>query len=145
MSINIKSVLTSGLVSELIIIISALTMIPVVGNEMDTVLANRGLPPLSNLAMVYFCFLSLTFGVILTWLYSFAKTQLGGSMKAAIIVALMFWFLAYFIGNVSMVVYGFMPVQLTMIGTIWGLGELLSASIVGSKLYKEAKSKATNR
>ena len=38
-----------------------------------------------------------------------------------------------------MVVYGFMPVRLTVIGTFWGLSELILASIVGSKLYKEVK------
>ena len=30
-----------------------------------------------------------------------------------------------------------MPVKLVVIGTVWGLGELLLAGIVGSKLYKE--------
>ena len=38
-----------------------------------------------------------------------------------------------------MVVYGFMPLKLTVIGTIWGLGELLLAGIVGAKLYKEVR------
>ncbi|HBZ26568.1 MAG TPA: hypothetical protein DEO54_10115 [Rikenellaceae bacterium] len=85
MEINLKSVFTTGLVAGLVISLSAISMVPVVGNEMDVVLAIRGLPPLSNLA------------------------------------------------------YGFMPVKLTVIGTIWGLGELLLAGIVGSRLYKEKK------
>jgi hypothetical protein len=45
----------------------------------------------------------------------------------------------YFLSNVSLLAYGFMPVKLTVIGTIWGLGELLLAGIVGSKLYKDVK------
>jgi hypothetical protein len=141
MNINVKSVFTSGLISGLMILISGMTMVPVAGNEMDTVLANRGLPPLSNLAMLYFCFLSLTFGVLLVGLYAFAKGQLGAGTKTAVIVAFMFWFLVYFIGNVSMVVYGFMPVKLTVIGTAWGLGELLLGGIIGAKLYKDVKQK----
>jgi hypothetical protein len=51
MKINVKSVFTSGLVSGLLINLSAISMVPVVGNEMNAVLASRGLPPLSNLAM----------------------------------------------------------------------------------------------
>jgi len=47
--------------------------------------------------------------------------------------------MTYFLSNASLIVYGFMPVRLTVIGTIWGLGELLLAGIVGSKLYKEEK------
>lgn len=136
-NINLKSVLTSGLAAGLTIVMSALTMIPVVGNEMDTVLANRGLPPLSAGAMTYFCLLSLASGVILVWLYAFAKAQAGEGMKTAVIVAVVFWFLVYCIGNVNMMVYGFMPVRLTVIGTLWGLGELVLAGIVGAKLYKE--------
>ena len=53
MAINAKSVLISGSISGMAIIVSAMAMVPVVGNEMDEVLANRGLPPLSHLAMAY--------------------------------------------------------------------------------------------
>ena len=54
-------------------------------------------------------------------------------------MAVFFWFLTYLIANVSMIAYGFMPVRLTVIGTVWGLGELILAAIVGSKLYKDVK------
>ena len=54
MAINTKSVLFSGLVSGITIIVSAMAMVPVVGNEMDRVLADRGLPPLGHPAMAYF-------------------------------------------------------------------------------------------
>jgi hypothetical protein len=139
MSINVKSVLTSGLISGIVINLSAIGMVPIVGNEMDVVLASRGLPPLSNMAMLFFSMLSFIFGISLVWLYALVKEQLGAGTKTAIIVSLIFWFLTYFLSNVSLVVYGFMPVRLTVIGTTWGLGELILASIVGSKLYKEVK------
>jgi hypothetical protein len=141
MSINVKSVISSGLISGLLINLSAISMVPVVGNEMDLVLANRGLPSLSNWAMLYFCMISFIFGISLVCLYAFVKEHLGAGIKTSIIVSLVFWFMTYFLSNVSMVVYGFMPVRLTVIGTAWGLGELLLAGIVGSKLYKEVKQK----
>jgi hypothetical protein len=136
---NVKSILTSGLVSGLIINISAIAMVPMVGDQFDRVLANRGLPPLSSIAMVFFSGLSFFMGFFLVWLYAVAKVQLGPGIKTAVIVSIVFWFVAYFIPNVSMVVYGFMPIGLTVIGTAWGLVELLVASIVGSILYKEVK------
>lgn len=139
MSINVKSVITSGLVSGVIINLSAISMVPVVGNEMDLVLASRGLPPMSNMAMLFFSTISFVFGLSLVLLYVVAKDRLGSGIKTAVIVSLIFWFLTYFISNVSLIVYGFMPVKLTIIGTVWGLGELLLASIIGSKLYKEVK------
>jgi len=139
MKINVKSVFTSGLVSGLIINLSAISMVPVVGNEFDVVLASRGLPPLSNMAMLFFSMISFINGVFLVGLYALVKEQFGSGIKTAVIVSLVFWFLTYFLANASLVVYGFMPVRLTVIGTAWGLGELLLAGIVGSKLYKEVK------
>jgi hypothetical protein len=141
MSINVRSVISSGLITGLLINLSAISMVPVVGNEMDLVLAGRGLPPLSHVAMLYFSLISFISGVSLVWLYALVKDQTGAGIKTAITVSLVFWFMTYFLSNVSLVVYGFMPVRLTVIGTAWGLGELLLAGIVGSKLYKEVKQK----
>lgn len=139
MRINTKSVLLSGSVAGIAIIISAMTMVPVVGNEMSQVLADRGLPPLSNLAMAYFGMVSLIMGIVLVWLYAVAKTHFGPGKKTVLIVSFTVWFLAYFLSNVSKVVYGFLPIRLTVIGTVWGLVELLLAGLIGSYLYQEKK------
>lgn len=136
-SINLKSALTSGLIAGIIINISAISMVPAVGNEMNDVLATRGLPPLSNMSMVFFSFVSVILGIFLIFLYTLLKLHIRSKIKTAIISALIVWFIAYFLSNVSLVAYGFMPVKLVIIGTIWGLGELLLAGMVGSKLYKE--------
>ncbi len=37
----------------------------------------------------------------------------------------------------NLVAYGFMPLNPVVIGTVWGLLELLAGGIVGSILYKE--------
>jgi len=138
MKINVKSVITTGLISGLIISLSAITMVPVVGNEMDQVLANRGLPPLSKMAMLFFTMISFINGISLVLVYALVKNHFGAGIKTSVIVSLVFWFLTYFLSNASLIAYGFMPVRLTVIGTVWGLGELLLAGIVGSKLYKDA-------
>jgi hypothetical protein len=137
MSINTKSVLLSGLVAGIAIIVSAMAMVPVVGDEMNRVLADRGLPPLSNPAMAYFAMTSLIMGIFLVWLYAVAKTHFGPGKKTALIVSVIVWFLAYFLSNVAKVVYGFMPIRLTVIGTAWGLVELLLAGLIGSYLYEK--------
>ena len=138
-SINLKSALTSGLIAGIIINVSAISMVPAVGNEMNDVLANRGLPPLSNLSMVFFSFVSITLGIFLVFLYSLLKPHITSKIKTTVVSALIVWFIAYFLSNVSLIAYGFMPVKLVVIGTVWGLGELLLAGVVGSRLYKEVK------
>lgn len=138
-SINFKSVLFTGFISGIIILISALSMVPVVGNEMDEILASRDLPPLSDWAMVFFCFVSICNGILLVFLYSIFKPLFGSKIKTAIISSLIVFFYSYFLSSASLVAYGFMPVKFTIIGTAWGLGELLLAGLVGSKLYKEVE------
>lgn len=136
-SINLKSVLVTGFISGIIILISALSMIPAVGNEMDEILASRGLPPLSKWDMVFFCFVSISNGILLVFMYSVLKHWFESRIKTAIISSLLVFFFSYFLSNASLVAYGFMPVKFTIIGTAWGLGELLLAGLVGSILYKD--------
>jgi len=136
-SINLKSVIITGILSGIVILTSGLTMIPVVGDKMDEILANRGLPPLSNFAIVFICFVSICNGVFLTLLYSLLKPYFLSKIKTAIISSLIVFFVTYFPSNMSLVVYGFMPLDFSILGTVWGLGELLLAGIVASKLYKE--------
>ena len=133
--LNIKKIIVNGLIAGIIIVVSALTMVPVVGNEMDLVLANHGLSPLSSLDMVFFCCLSLIFGIFLIFQYAILKPHFNSRLKTSVIAALIIWTLAYLIPNLSNVVYGFMPLKLSITGTIWGLLELLLASIIVSKLY----------
>jgi hypothetical protein len=138
---DLKKVFLYGLVAGIIISISAITMVPVVGNEMDNILSNLGLRPLSNLAMMFFCFISFIYGIFLIFLYAVMKLQFGSGIKTAVISSLIVWIIAYLIGNVSLIVYGFMPVKFVFIGTLWGLLELLLGGIIGSKLYERSLNK----
>ena len=138
-TINFKSVLFTGFICGIIILISALSMVPVVGNEMNEILASRSLPPLSNWAMVFFCFVSICNGILLVFFYSLLKQLFVSKLKTVIVSSLIVFFFIYFLNSASLVAYGFMPLKFTIIGTAWGLGELLLAGLVGSKLYKEVK------
>lgn len=134
---NISSILKSGLIAGIIILLSAATMVPVVGNEMDVALAKFNLPPLSTGDMVFFFFVSLFLGNMLMWLYSVLFSIYRQRIKTIVISVLIIWFPGNLLANVSNVVYGFMPIKLTIIGIAWGLGELLIAGCIGSRFYKE--------
>ncbi len=136
MNVNLRSALFSGLIAGLVIILSAATMVPIVGNEFDLNLARLDLPPLGKGAMFYFASVSLVVGVIVVLIYAAILPSIVSKFKTAMVSALLVWFLSYFLPNVSMIIYGFMPVKLTVIGTAWGLGELLLAGMVGARFYK---------
>lgn len=137
MPINAKGVITSGLVAGLIINISALLLVPVVGQQMEQALRARQLPPLGLGAGVFVVLMSLALGVVLVWVYAAVRPRFGPGRKTAAAASILVWFLAYFFGNASNVAFGFMPMQLTVIGTAWGLVELLLAGQVGARLYQE--------
>ena len=141
MKINVKSLFTSGFVTGIIIMIVGGGLVPIIGNQMDEVLKNRLLPPLSNGAMVYFAFNSILLGIGVMGFYSLIKTIINTRLWAVILTSLLFWFFTYLLANAALVAYGFMPLGLTIIGTAWGLLELLIGVLIGSFLYKDAKQK----
>lgn len=133
---ELKSILKAGLIAGIIIIISAATMVPVVGNEMDMALAKFNLPPLSLGDMIFFFFVSLSMGIMLMWLYSLLLSRYEQRLKTIVIASLIIWFPGNLLANLSNVVYGFMPVKLTIIGIVWGLGELIIAGLIASRFVK---------
>jgi hypothetical protein len=141
MKINVKSLFTSGFVTGIIIMIVGGGLVPIVGNQMDEVLKNRLLLPLSNGAMVYFAFNSIVLGIGVIGFYALIKTIISSRVMSVIITSLLFWFFTYFLANAALVAYGFMPLGLTIIGTAWGLLELLIGVMIGSILYKDTKQK----
>lgn len=136
-TINLKSVITTGILSGIVILASGLTMIPVVGDEMDKILNSRGLPPLSDWAVLFICLVSITIGIFLVFFYSLLKAHFNSKFKAAVTSSLVVFFVTYFLSNASLVLYGFMPLKFAAIGTLWGLGELLMAGIIVPLIYKD--------
>jgi hypothetical protein len=141
MGINYKRVILGGLVAGIIIVASALTMVPVVGNEMSLALQKFNLPPLSTFSMLYFVGESLIMGIVLVWLYAAVIPRMEKGIATSIKVSLVIWLVGYVFANFANMIYGFMPLKLTICGTIWGLFELVIAGIVGSKIYKEKSEK----
>jgi hypothetical protein len=139
MKINIKNLLLCGTVTGIIIMIVGGGLVPIIGNQMDEVLKNRLLPPLSKGAMIYFAFNSIVMGIGVMALYALIKNSIKSRLKAVTTTSLLFWFFAYFLANAAKVAYGFMPLGLTIIGTAWGLLEIFTGVIIGSKIYKDVK------
>jgi ABC-type transport system involved in multi-copper enzyme maturation permease subunit len=137
MKMNFKSMLVSGTVTGIVIMLVGGCLVPIIGNQMDEVLKNRLLPPISNGAMAYFAFNSIVLGIGVMGFYALVKSTIKSRLKAILTTSLLFWFFTYFLANAALVAYGFMPLGLTVIGTAWGLLELLIGVMIGSKIYKE--------
>lgn len=139
MKMNVKSLLLSGIVAGIVILITGGGLVPIIGHQMDEVLKNRLLPPLSVGDMAYFAFVSMANGFGVAALYVLLHHAIKSRLKAVFATAVIFWFFGYFLSGGALVAYGFMPLGLTVIGTAWGILELLAGTVAVSYLYKERK------
>ena len=134
--INVKSFIASGTAAGITIIIVGIGLVPILGNRMDIALEKLSVPPLSNAAMAYFGTTSFLLGMAIMWIYALVHQNFKTSFRAAFTIALFFWFFTYFWSNAALVAYGFLPWGIAVIGTVYGLIELILAGIIGSKIYR---------
>lgn len=137
MPFNHRRLLVAGLSAGLVICLSALSMVPVVGTQMDEALQSHGAPPLGPGAIAFFLGVSLVLGVTLVWIYAAIQPRFGPGARTAVIAAVVLWVPGTALPNASLVVYGFLPAWLSAVGTLWGLMELLVAGQVGARLYRD--------
>jgi hypothetical protein len=134
--LNIKKYILSGLIAGFIINVSAITMVPVVGNEMTLALSRFNLPPLSIGAMIFFCVVSFILGFSVMLIYVVLKAKMKSTISVVLLSSIFIWLVGYLIPNMANYVYGFMPLKLTIIGIIWGLVEQFVACLIASRFYK---------
>jgi hypothetical protein len=136
--IRIGRVIAGGLVAGLIVNIGETILnVPLAGEEMAQALQARNLPPVGGGAIGYFVIMCFLLGVLMVWTYAAVRPRLGPGPKTAVIVAVLVWFLTLVWSGGTQVAMGIMPLSLTLFGLVWGLGELVIASLVGAKLYQE--------
>ena len=131
-------VIVGGLVAGLIVNIGETILnVPLAGEEMAQALQARNLPPVGGGAIGYFVIMCFLLGVLMVWTYAAVRPRLGPGPKTAVIVGALVWFMTLVWSGGSQVAMGIMPLSLTLFGLVWGLGELVIASLVGAKLYRE--------
>ena len=136
--INTARVVLGGLLAGLVINISEYILNePVLGQQMTEQLARLNLPPVSGSAIGTFVIMGFALGIVLVWLYAAIRPRYGAGPKTAICAALVVWFLAYFYSSVMFGALGIAPTNLLVIGSVWGLVELIVAGVAGAWLYKE--------
>jgi len=143
-NINGGRVVLGGLLAGLIINISETILnIPVLGEQMDAVMKARNLPAVGGGAIAVFTAGGFVLGVLLVWLYAAIRPRFGAGAKTAMLAGLVLWLLAYVWPALGVGLMGIMPGKLLTVTTIWGLAEVILASIAGGWLYKEGPLEGT--
>lgn len=138
-NINLARVLIGGLLAGLVLNVGEFLLNDVVlGTQMREFFARYGIPDPGGSFLIAAVTLSFAVGIILVFLYALIRPRLGPGVKTAIIAGLIMWFGIYvYTGVINGLLFG-VPINVMLIGLIWGLLEYLVAAIAGAWAYKEA-------
>jgi len=136
--INTGRVVVGGLIAGLVLNVSEFILNTVVlGTSMTAAMAKMNLPPVGGAGMVAFVVLGFALGIVAIWLYAAIRPRFGPGPKTALCAGATVWFFAYLYGGLGMVVMGMFPLGTMAVGLLWGLAEILVASVAGAYFYRE--------
>ena len=136
--INVGRVILGGLLAGLIINVSETVLnLVVVAQPMEDALRARNLPPLGLSPIMGFVVLAFILGIVTIWLYAAIRPRFGPGVGAAVISGLAVWFFAYLYNATSMALMGLFPAKVLAVATVWGLAEIVVASVAGAWVYTE--------
>jgi hypothetical protein len=137
--INMGRVVVGGLLAGLVINVSEAILNGVVfADDMNAAMAALNRPPIDNRMIVWFVVLGFGLGIVAVWLYAAIRPRFGPGVRTAVLASLAVWLLAYLYPNVFIAITNLFPTRLMVIGTVWGLVEIVVATIAGAWAYTEA-------
>jgi hypothetical protein len=90
--------------------------------------------------LVWFNLIGLLYGILTVRLYAAIRPRFGPGPRTALRAGIAIWLIGYLLPNMSYVVAGLAPQNLTMIALAVGIVEVLLAALAGAALYKEDES-----
>jgi hypothetical protein len=136
--INWSRVVLGGLAAGVVMNLSEFIMtVPVLGRQMAAELTTRNLPPMGGRVTTFYIVMAFVVGILTVWLYAAIRPRFGRGPKTAIYAGLAVWFLAFFRSRLGLVAIGVFSIRLMTLAAIWGLAEMILASLAGAWLYRE--------
>jgi hypothetical protein len=138
--INMAKVVVGGLLAGLLINVSEFLFNGVLfAEEMTAAMQALGKPMvMGTQQMVVWNVYGFVLGILAVWVYAAVRPRFGAGPKTAAIAGVVVWALAYFLPTVGYWNMGLFPTKLLAIGCVWGLAELVVATVAGAWAYKEA-------
>jgi len=89
-------------------------------------------------AVVIWNILGFLVGIGAVWGYAAIRPRFGAGAKTAMIAGIAVWYFSRFLGAIGEMNMGMASQKMIMTGLVWGLVEIVIATIVGGWAYKEA-------
>jgi len=106
--------------------------------EMMRALGKDPAAVMSGNAIVIWNLMGFLAGIGAVWGYAAIRPRFGAGAKTAMIAGIAVWFFSRFLGAVGEMNMGMASQKMILTGLVWGLVELVIATIAGAWAYKEA-------
>lgn len=137
--INMGRVILGGLLAGLIVNVSEFILNGVLlAKDMEDAMRVLNRPPMDNGMIVWFILFGFALGIVALWVYAAIRPRFGASPRTAALAAVAVWLLAYLYPSAFIGVMQLFPTKLMVIGALWGLPEIVIATVAGAWLYTEA-------
>ena len=135
--INGARVILGGLAAGVIINISEYLLNGVIlAKDMDAAVSSLN-RQMGGAQIAMFTVWAFLIGMVAVWLYAAIRPRYGAGPKTAITAALAVWCLGYLLAAVTPLALKLFPVSVMIIGLVVGLVEVIVATLVGAKIYRE--------
>jgi hypothetical protein len=139
-TINMAKVVVGGLLAGLVINVSEFLLNGVVFAE-DIRAAMEALgksPEMGTQQTAVWIVYGFVLGILAVWVYAAVRPRFGAGPKTAAMAGVVVWALAYLLPSVGYWNMGLFPVNFLVISCVWGLVELVVATVAGAWAYKES-------
>jgi hypothetical protein len=135
--INYGRVVLGGIVAGVIVNIGEVIAGLIFADQYEAAMASLGLSAPSGSVMAVFTVTGFIWAILGIWLYAAIRPRYGAGPKTAMCAGSAVWFFSYLWPMFMDFMMGMLPVNLVVMGAIWGLIELNIAFVAGAFFYKE--------
>jgi hypothetical protein len=137
-AMNWNRVVLAGLVAGVIVDASEFVLNGLVlAQDWSAAMRAINKPELSGSSIAVFNVLALISGIFVVWLYAAIRPRFGPGTKTAVYAGLATYLVGYLLPGIGNAMTQIFPTRLIVLPLIWGLVEILVASIAGAYFYKE--------
>ena len=137
--INSGRVLLGGVVAGVILTIGEYLINDVIlRKQMEDTFSRFHVSKPGNNFIIAATVMTILLGIVLVWLYALIRSRLGPGPKTAVVAAIILWFGVYVYTGVINGILFQIPMNLMLIGFVWGFVEYIVAALAGGALYSES-------
>jgi hypothetical protein len=137
--INMGRVILGGLVAGIVIdVFEGVLNGAVLADQWTAYMSSLGKPAAFAVnQLVWFNLIGLLYGILTVRLYAAIRPRFGPGPRTALRAGIAIWLIGYLLPNMTYVVAGLAPQNLTIIALAVEIVEVLLAALAGAALYKE--------